>query len=145
METLVWIASRDDAYVNQVEVALDYIMASARDQDRLWDFLHRCWVRRWHGKQQIQKCHPGSKATRYDSVARKPGHHTDFYKDKVSRISGEANCLHLEWKANGRRAVQGIGIESGNDLVSFDHHRFWNRRLLLLDLDVERLGRLVRN
>ena len=43
------------------------------------------------------------------------------------------------------RPVQAAGIKSASDLLEFDHHAFWKKRLLLVDIDPERLGRLFRN
>jgi hypothetical protein len=37
------------------------------------------------------------------------------------------------------------GITSAGMLPRFDHRRFWQRRFLLVDIDPERLGRLIRN
>jgi hypothetical protein len=81
--------------------------------------------------------------TRYD--AWRAPNKICFYRDKPCRLTGEIHCLHLEWHLNGLRAVRRAGIESGQDLVDFDHRSFWDPRLLLFDVDIERLGRLVRN
>jgi hypothetical protein len=42
-------------------------------------------------------------------------------------------------------SVRRAGIHSGWDLLEFDHRKFWRKRLLLYDVDRERLGRLLRN
>jgi hypothetical protein len=44
-----------------------------------------------------------------------------------------------------RRAVRSAGIHSAGNLIDFDHRAFWERRLLLVDVDREKLGRLYRN
>jgi hypothetical protein len=51
----------------------------------------------------------------------------------------------MEWRANVLRAVQAAGIKSAADLLQFDHHAFWKKRLLLVDVEIERLGRIFRN
>ncbi len=82
--------------------------------------------------------------TRYDGPRWAPNLLV-LYKDDCSRITGEPYCLHVEWKANGVRAVRGTGIHSPADLANFDHRTFWQERLRLVDVDPERLGRLIRN
>ena len=55
------------------------------------------------------------------------------------------NCLHLEWRLNGLRAVRAAGIESGQDPLEFNHRAFWQKRLLLRAVNQRRLGRFLRN
>jgi hypothetical protein len=60
-------------------------------------------------------------------------------------VTGELWCLHLEWRLRSLKAVRAAGIESGEDLIGFNHREFWQKRLLLFDVDRQRLGRLIRN
>ena len=46
---------------------------------------------------------------------------------------------------NGLKAVRRAGIKSGQDLLEFDHRRFWKKRLQFYEVDRGRLGRLIRN
>ena len=57
-------------------------------------------------------------------------------------MTGELNCLHLEWHLNGVRAVWNAGILSGADLLKWDHRAFWNKRLLLYEIEPWRLGKI---
>jgi hypothetical protein len=45
----------------------------------------------------------------------------------------------------GLNAVRRAGIESGRDLLQFDHRQFWQERLLLFAVDKKRLGRMISN
>jgi hypothetical protein len=113
-------------------------------------------VRRWHGKNQEirvvrSKSRTASSAigegaigTRYDA-GRWAKNLLVCYGENHSRVTGELNCLHLEWRLNGVKAVRGIGINAGSDLLEFDHREFWQKRLLLFTADKERLGRLINN
>ena len=149
---IAWLAQRDDALVNRVEIAIDYVFKSWADRDDAWEFLHRHLVRRWHGKRQeirLITSNPDSGddvfgGTRYDAGRWAPNG-TVFYLEKHSRITGEVACLHLEWRLNRLKAVRAAGIESGRDLLEFNHREFWQKRLLLYYVDRERLGRLIRN
>jgi hypothetical protein len=159
---LSWLAQRDDALVNRVEIAVDYIFPDRVAKDDAFEHLHRHLVRRWHGKNQKIKVVCGRRGetgrntsaaelvndigdgeTRYDA-GRAPNKLV-FYRNQYSRITGELICLHLEWHLNGLKPVQAAGIESGQDLLEFNHRQFWQKRLLLFDVDRRRLGRLIRN
>ena len=153
---LAWLAGHDDALINRVEIALDFTFRSKVEKDRLFEFLHYHLVRRWHGKNQKIKLVRGTALktskvvdeiddgeTRYDAY-RAPNKIV-FYRNQFSRITGELNCLHLEWHLNLLKTVRSAGINSGRDLVEFNHRQFWQKRLLLCDVDRRRLGRLIRN
>jgi hypothetical protein len=72
--------------------------------------------------------------TRYDAD-RAAQNGIVFYKEDHSRITGEEYCLHLEWRLNRLRAVRAAGIETGQDLLKFDHRAFWQKRLRLYEVD----------
>jgi hypothetical protein len=157
---LGWLAGHDDVLINRVEIAVDFIFKTRVASDEVFEFLHCHFVRRWHGKKQKikvvheQRGETGTKVpkvvdeiddgeTRYDAY-RAPNKIV-FYRNQFSRITGEFNCVHLEWHLNGAEAVRRVGINSGGDLLEFNHREFWQKRLLLFTVDRERLGRLNRN
>jgi hypothetical protein len=152
--TMEWIARRDDALINGAEVAVDYVFKSSADRDDAWEFLDRHLVRSWHhGKNQkisIVKSHSDtddnrSSGTRYDAGRSAPNGIV-LYKENHSRMTDEVNCLHLEWRLKGLKAVRRAGIKSGQDLLEFSHRQFWQKRLRLYDVDDRRrLGRLITN
>ena len=148
-DALRQLARRDDVWINKVEVAIDYVFDSPVARDETSEFFDRHMIRRWHGKnQQIRVYRPGMQdddeggvGTRYDAGRGAPNM-TALYRNEFSRVTGEFNCVHLEWRLSGLRAVRNAGIESGRDLLEFNHRQFWQKRLLLYDLDCRRLGRL---
>jgi hypothetical protein len=163
IEALRWIAERGDVLVNRAEITLDYILDSLAALDDAQEFLHFHLIRRWHSKKQQVRLYRGSQerdsrgkrgaervheielaTTRYDA-GRWSRNGLVIYIDKHSRVTGELYCLHVEWRANGLRAVQAAGIKSASDLLEFDHHAFWKKRLHLVNVNPERLGRLFRN
>ena len=157
-DALRWLAGHDDALINRLEIAIDYVFENQTRKDVAFEFLHRHIVRRWHGRNQAIKLVSGKREnkrqprvvdeiqdgeTRYDAY-RAPNKIV-IYRNKHSRITGELHCLHLEWHLNLLKTVRGVGILSGQDLVEYDHRAFWEKRLLLRGVDPERLGRLIRN
>jgi hypothetical protein len=147
---LRWVASRDDAYINRAEITLDYCFNNGAERDDAFDHLDRHIVRGWHGRRQLIKKFNSDKGrlrkggqTRYDAGRSAPNL-LAFYKESFSRITGELNCLHFEWRANGGKALRSAGISSPSDLVGFDYRRFWLPRLKLFEVEPIKLGRLLR-
>jgi hypothetical protein len=151
-EALAWLAGHDDALINRVEIAIDFVFNSWAERDDECEFLHRHIARRWHGKnQEIRLIKSDSDVgddvvggTRYDAGRWAPNGIV-FYPEHHSRVTGELACLHLEWRLNGLKSVQAAGIKSGGDFLEFNHRQFWKKHLLLSEVDIERLGRLNRN
>jgi hypothetical protein len=137
---LEWIANRDDALINRIEIALDFIHRSWADQFDAEEYLNRYKVRRWHLNQEVVRSHDN---TTYDGPPEAPNKMV-CYKEDFSRITGELYCVHFEWRATGVDAVRSAGIRSGKDLLNFDHRAFWERRLLLRTIQVSNLGRWYR-
>lgn len=149
-EALRWVASRDDAYINRAEITLDYCFNNGAERDDAFDHLDRHLVRGWHGRRQLIKKFNSDNGrlrkggqTRYDAGRSAPNL-IAFYKEGFSRITGELNCLHFEWRANGGKALRSAGISSPSDLVGFDYRRFWLPRLKLFEVEPIKLGRLLR-
>jgi hypothetical protein len=140
-QALRWLAECDHALINGVEVTIDYVLEGVPRKD-LWKFLDRHLIRRWHGrKQHIRVVENVTRYDAWEAAANK----IVLYGENHSRITGELNCLHLEWHLDGLNSVRNAGIRSGLDMLEFDHHEFWRKRLLLYDINCERLGRLLRN
>jgi hypothetical protein len=111
-------------------------------------------VRRWHGSRQKirvyqpprqkQAAHDDSGQCRYDA-ARSAPNRIVVYSEDFTRITGEPDCLHIEWRTTRARATRAVGINSPRDLLGFDHRGFWQKRLLLYDVDRGKLGRMLSN
>ena len=136
------MSKRSDALINILEIALDLTFDNPADADDARDYFGRHLVRRWHGKHQ--NVFSIEDTTRYDASRAAPNQIV-LYSEDHSRITGELNCLQLEWRANGARAVRSAGILTPQDLLDFPFKEFWSRRLLLVDVEEERLGRYLRN
>jgi hypothetical protein len=149
---LRWLARRNDALINRAEITLDLVFKYRADVEEALDFLHQHLVRRWHGKNQeirVFRSLPcgddvGSLESRYDA-GRWASNALVLYRENHSRVTGELNCVHIEWRVKGLRATRAAGIESGQDLLEFDHRAFWQEQLLLYTVDRLRLDRYLRN
>lgn len=74
------------------------------------------------------------------------------YADRPSKLGnarpakGTPPCLHIEWRVSGSPALEGYGIVSLDDLIQFDHPRFWNEHIRLYQLPKPTpLGQLLAN
>jgi hypothetical protein len=169
---LQWLATRKDAWINAVEIAVDFAFPNLSDAEAAFWYFHHHLIRRRHGRQQkitlvgseraatlcdnygaspptrkvkLQDWHLPDALTRYDA-GRGAATIIAMYVCKYCRITKEPHCLHLETRLNGKDAVERAGIRNGQDLLDFNHHAFWKQRLLLVTIeDEEKLGRLVRN
>ena len=118
---MAWVASRSDAFINQAEIALDYCFDIGADRDDAADFLDQRLIRRWHGKLQlIKKLYTDwqgrtrlSAQSRYDAGRWAPNSLVLYKEEEFSRITGELNCLHIEWRLCGGRALRSAGIYRG--------------------------------
>ena len=161
-QLLRWLAGRDDALVNYAEFALDWVFESDEERDAMFRFAHLHLVRGHHrGRRQrvglykfwfdrLGKRHervvddPADADIRYDTT-RGARNKLVTYREDWSRITGQPSVVHHEWRAASAHAVQAAGISSPADLVGFDHRAFWERRLKMVEVDLERVGRLLRN
>jgi hypothetical protein len=153
---LRWLAEQSDALINSIELALDLSFPTLADRDDAGDFLHRHLVRPWHGsKQKVRMFVAGTQGGLFDATERLTNTRYDagrwsanqivLYKQDHSRVTGELNCLHLEWRLNRLKAVRAAGLASGSDLLTFSHRDFWQEKLKLHNVDPRLLGRLIRN
>jgi len=123
--------------INKVELALDLTTTTALDSRRLQEFFETHWVQPWRRGQKLGKV--GS--TAYSGRHRWKRNAHVIYSDRVSKITGEANTCHLEWRISTKSAVSSAGINNFYDVLTFDHRQFWTKQLRLRAIDASKLGR----
>ena len=140
-QLLQWLKKQTAVKVVMLEAALDFIFpphefAAGRE------FLDYHLLKKYPGKQTVEV----SEGTRYfGSRKKKAKNILTMYADLPSRVTGEDHCIHLEMRVSGLRALRAAGIFSVKDLVGFNFVSFWEKRLVLVDVTPERLGRHCRN
>jgi hypothetical protein len=72
------------------------------------------------------------------------------YADRPSKLSnrhirdGDPPCLHIEWRVTGVAAMQKLGLFTVDDLIAFQHKKFWPKHVYLHALPRKTdLGRLL--
>jgi hypothetical protein len=126
--------------LNYAEFSLDWIFEDGDTKDAAFEFFARHHIKRNHRDQEIRF----SRATRYSGPRTAPNV-VATYHDKVSKVSGEIYCVHLDWRIKGIDALKRAGIKTLRDAFAIDHVDFWHKRLLMFELEVEKIGRLCNN
>ena len=93
-----------NALFNYVEIALDLIYADADQCQDAYEFLCRHHIKKHHGKQQVRLVGDNG-STRYSGPRRAPNV-LCIYQGRHSKVSGEVNCLHVEWRIRSRQALR---------------------------------------
>jgi hypothetical protein len=136
-EELRWLAQHD-ILITKLECALDWVFNSWHKAANAKDVIDAYWIKKWHRGHLKPK---GS--SRY--WARKSAANIPVrYDDRPCRITGEEDCLHIEWRLCGAKAVKRV-FASVQELIDADWRTFWEQRLLLYAIDVNELGRLHNN
>lgn len=132
---------RNPPLVIYLEIALDIIVENEQVLSRAFDAFNRCFVQLWNGKHGAIDFVNGGMST----GRRWNGKYATGYISKPSPVTGEVNCLHIEYRICSAQAVRAVGVNSIADLLTFDFRAFWEKNLILRQIDVERLGRHVLN
>jgi hypothetical protein len=142
IEAITFLTSIPAVNPFYVEIALDIITDSDLEARNLHWAIEQCIVQPWAGNRNI--CN--YLGTTYTGQ-RQPGPHDHMaiYSDEPSRATGELNCVHIEWRYQGRKRLFKIGIEEPGDLPAFDFNQYWRSHLPLHFLDLERYGRWLSN
>jgi hypothetical protein len=79
--------------------------------------------------------------TRYTG-SRTSSNNVASYADRPNKLTEEPFCLHCEWRIRGAAALRQANITCLDDYPNYDFRRFWEKRLILCAIDLEKLGRL---
>jgi hypothetical protein len=170
-EVLRFLANVEAAYLNLAEVAFDWTFEDPADLDEAVDFVRRHVVKKYHrgtlrwvvGKYQrgkicwyrrlVEARTAGHNSDHDEMTAKIPTRYTNspqsrtnllHYHDRPSKVQQAVGklCLHGEWRTKGRSTLCREGIPSISELLRLDHRAFWQKRLRLYQVDLDKLGRL---
>lgn len=168
-EALEFLNTIEGIDINYLELALDWIFQSCWEVEDAWSFLCIHFFKRHHGKQSIVMLRSKSRAelkadaaegkqartfafcrdfneaeTRYTG-SRKSPNQLVAYRDRLSKITRQRNCLHLEWRFRGKESLDREGLGSIADLLALNDREFWDRHLVFRELDHKKVGRHLNN
>jgi hypothetical protein len=140
-QALVPLVTSEDALVNALELSLDWTFDADDEHERAYRFVDQYLVKRYHrrahGVVHVGRTrYTGPRASRTNAVV---------YPTKESKVTGEALCVHFDWRVRTADAVRAAGFANVSDLVNLDHRRFWRERLLFQRLHPRDLGRMFWN
>ena len=92
-EILDRVGERYGIHINYVELALDLLVPSAEEANRLYDFLDEHFVKLWRRNDRVVYVYK----TRYTRVHKWPCQVVVLYADRPSKRTG-LHCAHLEWR-----------------------------------------------
>lgn len=122
--------------VNEIHIALDFVVGTKADALAMHQFVTRHLHKRWPGKQQ---------ATEYLGTTYSGNRSWDTqiltsYATRPSKVNGQP-CCHIEWRAKGARYTKLLGAFTPAQVMDLDLTEFWRRRLHMQRIDVEALGK----
>src|SRR6516165_8801172 len=109
-----------------VEIARDF---TDRTQD-LYDEFKRYFVQPWRREAPVQY-----KGTVY-GAPRNASINYVFYPKYSDRL--KSHSLHVEARLNGRKVLERAGITGVSDLLYFNFNDYWERKLVLRKVNLDR-------
>lgn len=125
-------------YLIYVEIACD-LQANSKKQALLWRNKFLASAKMRYQRQSVVRVKTTWYYGRRTEGNNRRGNVLAVYADRPSKLNNaqpDANtpCLHIEWRASGSAALATLGIVSLEDLIRFDHQRFWNDHIILYHL-----------
>ncbi len=140
------LAGRSDVHFNYFEPGLDWVFRYDTSAEEARDTWHFHIVKPYHRGQEMGFGESDGNYTWYTSRRRKVANNTAAYSDKRSRITGESNTCHIDYRITGAQALHRAKLGTIADVLNADPSTFWaDNRLLLCALDSSRFGRLFHN
>ena len=132
-----------DANICYLELAHDVFVP---DPWSLCELLGQHLIMRWHGKDAVLKCGRDGTWTWYWRRRRWGTRNLVVYPDNRKH---DRPCAHIEMRFEGHPLIRNLlKLDTGEDftvqiqhLRDFDHAAYWERELVLLDPDLEAVGR----
>jgi len=131
--------TNEDYLINSVEFALDFITTTQRGADQLHDYYWARCQKKYHREEQGVRDYKGT------SYMGPRNSEFSIYSDLMSRHWGDAYCCHIECRFQSQRKVRSkkLGIYTFQDLLEFNDFKFWEKTLVLLELDAEKIGKKI--
>jgi hypothetical protein len=132
-------ASNSDYKITYLELAVDFSNKSRRKVNGLRQFFNKHLVnpKKRKSKKQAQFC--DFKDTHYynnkNDLIRMA-----LYSKKRYRWDKSRFCVHLEYRYKGLKNLEKLGILTVNDIVAFDHQKYWQQQLDLRKPNFKAIG-----
>jgi len=140
-----FLGRRFSVKIFYVELACDFLVEDANDADAIKVFLLGHISPKSMRHPVVIQNGTAYFSRRSSEIGDKANKNLVMYSDKESKFADdEINCCHIEWRLSGVRGLEFAGIRCVDDLISFDHQRFWINALDVINLPKkETLGELA--
>jgi len=142
MDALLWLHNRFDVYgknlilMTRVDFSLDLTTYSLRDAQQLQAYFNCHLVQKWHGAGIV--CFDNG--TMYFRC-RKSRNNIAVYSGRPSKITN-TSCCHFDWRICKADTLRRAGFHSIEDLINWNPYEFWKKRLVLMEMDFYKLGKI---
>jgi hypothetical protein len=136
-EAMQDLADINGHFLNWVEPALDFTCEHEVDVERA-----EADLRRHSYKPYLRRGVRIKETTRYTNPRTSPTNLADYSDERAQKVTGKP-CVHIEWKLQNRPGVLKAGLDTLGDLLKLNCRKFWEPRLILLEPDLPKLGRLL--
>jgi hypothetical protein len=137
---LEWLNGRGGIHLSYLELSADWIFRTGSECDSAYEFACLYLIKKYRGRQHVRFYNK----TRYTGARTVPNNCV-IYNDKESKLTGEINTVHFDWRVRGAAALRRIGVFSVASILALDQAEFWKRRMIFTDMDIVHLGRLSNN
>lgn len=141
---LTMLKDRENLLLNYVEFSRDFIFQTEQECEAAFAFaIEHYIIKHRHG--QRARLYIGKKSTSAYSGPRAATQVLALYADQPCRMTGEAHCLHFDWRISRVQTLRRLGIDGISDLLAFNQTAFLNERLIFGCLNAEHIGRAMAN
>ena len=138
-DTVDMLANLPRCIVCRVDVAVDFICATAQDACLAGSYFDKFLVQKWHGKRHKRQ----HKNSVYWNRDRQTARNIALYADKPSK-TGMGPCAHVELRFSTAAACRRVGISEPRDLLrDIEVARLLQRQTRLARVDARRFDRLI--
>jgi len=121
--------------LSRFDLAFDFIARNEKDAEELAHcFEHHCKLK-WRRKMHMHQVESTIYWCRQKGRTRRTNRDLVLYRDRVSKITGQTDCVHLELRVQKAQAVKGAGINRIRELRNLDPSQLFNRYIQIVDWD----------
>ncbi len=126
-------------WISRVDIALDLTTASFRDAVELKEYFDVHHVMPWHLNNHIHYVQD----TMYLGPRTAPRNPVHYVKRCLDDDGSEHYRARTEMRLSGQRILRSKKLATLSDIPDLQYSEFWRRNLRLVELDIERLGKVL--
>ncbi len=125
--------------ITRVDIALDFLAVSARQAECLREFLDYHHIMKWRGNRRVNVF----RSTKYFAARSDTRNIVHYSKSFENRKTPHRFAARIEVRLSWKKALFSNSVITLVAIEKLDHKSFWARHLQLVDVDLERLGKVL--